>query len=293
MIKFRSAVVLHAFLPATLFVAGCAAVAVPAGQGAADTFYEKQVSAAGIPVRSSARVRDAALQAARAMIEDMLSHRPDLAAELVRQDYTVSVIGEHEALLDLPENAHWTKPDRSDPRLTRCERLHYDERIGPLSDREYWDARARGIGGQRTAVAEEDVLGLSSSRYFGETILVHEFAHNVLFAIQAADPALYAEVEASYAAARAAGLWRNEYAMTTMQEYWAEGTQFWFDSNKLVVVDGRRILNHGDLAGYDPALYALLARAYSPSHRLNSDPFWMHPARVPAGPIPDNTAEEC
>ncbi|MXO93414.1 glycoside hydrolase [Erythrobacter arachoides] len=256
-------------------------------------FYTKQVAAAGIPVRSSDRVRDEALAAAQAMIADMLATRPDLAAELVRQDYTVSVIAEDEALLDLPENAHWTKPAADDIRLTRCERLHYDERIGALSDRAYWDARARGIGGQRTAVAEEDVLGLRSSRYYGETILVHEFAHNVLFAIQAADPALYAQVEAAYANAQGQRMWFNEYAMTTVQEYWAEGTQFWFDSNKLVVVDGQRILNHADLAAYDPALYAALAQAYSPRHRLARDPFWMSEARVPPGPIPRNTAEEC
>ena len=75
--------------------------------------------------------------------------------------------------------------------------------------------------------------------------------------------------------------------------YASEGTQFWFDSNKLVVVDGRRVLNHDDLAAYDSALYALLARAYAPTHRLTGDPFWMHPARVPPGPIPENTAEVC
>ena len=274
---------------AALTLSGCVASAAlnPAG------FYTKQVTAAGIPIRSSARVSDEALAASRAMIADMLAQRPDLAAELVRQDYTVSVIGLEEALLDLPENADWRKPAPDDPRLTRCERIHYDERIGRLTDREYWDARARGIGGQRTAVAEEDVLGLPVSRYYGETILVHEFAHNVLFAIQAADPALYAEVEAAYADAQAQRLWFNEYAMTTVQEYWAEGTQFWFDSNKLVVVDGRRVLNHDDLAAYDPALYALLARVYAPTHRLTGDPFWMHPARVPPGPIPENTAEVC
>ncbi|RPF72629.1 glycoside hydrolase [Aurantiacibacter spongiae] len=256
-------------------------------------FYTRQVLAAGIPVRSSARVSQVALDAAREMIEGMLGARPDLAAELVRQDYTVSVIAQDEALLDLPENADWTKPARDDPRLTRCEKLHYDERIGRLTDRQYWDARARGIGGQRTAVAEEDVLGLRSSRYYGETILVHEFAHNILFAIQDVDPALYAEVEMAYANALADDLFLNEYATTTVQEYWAEGTQTWFDSNRLIVVDGRQILNHDDLEAYDPRLYAALAKAYGSNHALRSDPFHLSEARVPPGPIPENTAEVC
>ena len=58
-------------------------------------------------------------------------------------------------------------------------------------------------------------------------------------------------------------------------------------------MDGRQVLNHDDLAAYDPALYSVLGEAYGPHHQLKSDPFYMHPARVPPGPIPENTAEVC
>lgn len=275
---------------ALLALAACATPIQPIQEGG---FYTKQVTTEGLAIRSSARVEDAALLAARDMVRGMLSDRPDLAAEVLRQDVRLAIMGRDEALLDLPEFADWTKPDLDDPRLTRCERLHYAERIGSLTDRQYWDARVRGIGGQRTVAAEEDVLGLRESRYYGETILVHEFAHSILYAIEAADPALYREIEQAYADAQGAGRWHNEYAITTLHEYWAEGTQFWFDSNKLVVVNGRQILDHDDLAAYDPALYAALAQVYPASHRLKSDPFHLHPARVPEGPIPENTAEEC
>ena len=276
---------------AFLWLSACAPVAAP--KQTPPKFYTQSITATGIPIRASSRVDPAALAAARDMVEGMLAHRSDLAAALVAQDYRVAIMAEEEALLDLPENAGWTKPARDDPRLTRCERKLYDERIGRLTAREYWDARARGIGGQRTVGAEEDVLGRRSSRYWGETIFVHEFAHNVLFAIQAADPALHERVEAAYENALATGLWKDEYTVTTVQEYWAEGTQFWFDSNRLQVFDGRRILNHGDLAAYDPRLAAVLAEAYGENHRLRSDPFWQHLARVPPGPIPENTAEVC
>ncbi len=258
-----------------------------------DGFYAKHVTARGIPILSSAQVADQALLAARDMVRGMLAHRPDLAAWMVAQGYRVAIIGREEALLDLPENAHWTKPARDDPRLTRCERKHYEERIGALTDRQYWDERARGIGGERTVGAEEDVLGLPISRYWGETIFVHEFAHNVLFAIEAVDPALYARVEAAYGHALEAGLWKDEYTTTTVQEYWAEGTQFWFDSNRIQAFGGRIVLDHQDLEAYDPALYAALAEAYGASHRLKSDPFHESPARVPPGPLPENTAEVC
>ena len=256
-------------------------------------FYTQQVVAAKIPIRASSATDPAALDAARTMVEGMLAFRPDLASWLVANDYRVAIIAEEETILDVPENAHWTKPKPDDPRLTRCERKLYDERIGSLTDAAYWNARARGIGGDRTVGSEEDILGWPSSRYYGETIFVHEFAHNVLFAIEGADPALYARVEAAYQNALTTGLWKDEYTVTTVQEYWAEGTQFWFDSNRLQVFEGRRILDHEDVARYDPALYAVLAEAYGDNHRLASDPFYLSAARVPPGPPPRNTAEVC
>ena len=285
--------ILATIVSAALLTA-CATIAgAPPARLAADPFYRKHVDAAGIPILSSARVPDAALFAARDMVRGMLAHRPDLAAWLVSNDYRIALISRDEALLDLPENADWTKPARDDPRLTRCELKHYDERIGSKTDREYWDERARGIGGERMVGSEEDVLGLPISRYWGETIFVHEFAHNVLFAIEGVDPDLYERVTEAYANALANDLWFEEYTTTTMQEYWAEGTQFWFNSNRLQAFDGRRILNARDLADYDPQLYAVLAEAYGDSHELESDPFYMHPARVPPGPPPLNTAEVC
>ena len=259
----------------------------------AEPFYTKHVAASGIPILSSSRVSDDALFAARDMAEAMLAQRRDLAKWLAANDYRIAIIAQDEALLDLPDKAHWTKPARNDPRLTRCERKHYDARIGALTDREYWDARARGIGGKRMAAAEEDVLGLPSSRYWGETIYVHEMAHSVLYAIEAVDPSLYRRIEAAYANALANDLWFNEYTTTTLHEYWAEGTQFWFDSNRLQAFGGRRILNHSDVEAYDPQLYAVLAAAYGDNHALKGDPFRLSAARVPPGPPPENTAEVC
>ena len=258
-----------------------------------DPFYAQHRDAAGVPVIGSAKVPAEALDIAAGLIRQMLAHRPDLARWLAHEGYRVAIMAEGEATTDLPEQAHWTRPDRSDPRLTRCERIHYDERIGAMTDREYWNARARGMAGPLTSGAAEDVLGLRSSRYYGETIFVHEFSHDILAAIRAIDPRLSRRVDEAYAHALATGLWKDEYASTNVDEYWAEGTQFWFDSNKLAAFDGRQILDHADFAAYDPALYAALGEAYGPGHHLAGDPFWMSPARVPPGPIPRNTAEVC
>jgi len=278
----------------SVLAAGCAVTpAAPPNRLGLDPFYAQYLDAGGIPVAASSRVPAEALRRAQRIVRGMLAHRPDLAAELVRQGYRVAILAEEEGTLDLPEQAHWTRPARDDPRLTRCERKHYEERIGRLSDREYWNARARGMAGRLTSGAAEDLLGLSTSRYWGETIFVHEFAHAVLAAAKEADPALHADVERAYSAALAEGRWRDEYMMTSVDEYWAEGTQFWFNSNRLAVMDGRQVLSDADLAVYDPALAAVLARAYGERHRLPGDPFAFHPARVPPGPIPENTAEIC
>ena len=268
-------------------------IGAPPAALAADPFYARYVNAAGVPILSSAKVPDAALVAAQGIVTAMLAHRPDLAAEIVRSGTRVAIMAEDEYTTDLPEQRHWTRPTRDDPRLTRCERIHYDTRIGAMTDRAYWNARARGMAGLFTSGAAEDLLGLRSSRYWGETIFVHEFSHNVLIAAERADPALHAAAERAYRAALAAGRWKDEYASTSLAEYWAEGSQFWFNSNRLAAFDGRRILSHRDLKRYDPALYAVLARAYGKVHRLPGDPFYNHSARVPPGPPPRNTAEVC
>ncbi|WP_240623832.1 glycoside hydrolase [Tsuneonella suprasediminis] len=284
-----------------LALGGCASVApaapaVPALSATyhtLDPFYSKRIEADGIPIVGSDRVSDEALAVAQRIVEQLLSYRPDLAQWLVANRYRVAIMAESETTTDLPEQAHWKKPSRNDPRLTRCERKLYSDRIGALTDRQYWDQRARGMAGVLTSGAEEDLLGKRSSRYWGETIFVHEFSHNILSAIRAVDPKLARQVDAAYAHALASGLWKDEYASTTVDEYWAEGSQFWFDSNRLAVFDGRRILNHADLAAYDPQLYAVLGQAYGNNHQLRGDPFWMSAARVPPGPIPENTAEVC
>lgn len=258
-----------------------------------DPFYTKFIDANGLPVLASSKVPDDALLAARTLVTQMLAHRPDIARYLVTNGIRVAIMAESEGTTDLPEQRDWKKPAADDPRLTRCERKHYDQRIGRLTDGQYWNARARGMSGPLTSGSVEDVLGLRSSRYYGETIFIHEFSHDVLGAIQHVDPKLYAQVQAAYAAALKAGRWKDEYASTTVDEYWAEGTQFWFNSNRIAILDGRRILSDRDLATYDHPLAKVLRAAYGDRHRLDGDPFYLSAARVPPGPPPKNTAEVC
>lgn len=280
---------------ALTLLAGCASgrIAAPPAKLALDPFYVKSIDAGGIPISSSAQVPDRALRAARSIVMEMLSHRPDLRRYLVAAGQRVAVMGVDEQTLDLPEQRDWKKPAPDDPRLTMCERKHYAERIGRLTDRDYWNQRARGMGGILTSAATENLLGLQSSRYFGENIFVHEFAHAILDAIETIDPTLYRAIVDAYADAMKRGRWAGEYGATTVHEYWAEGTQFWFESNMLAVIDGRRILSADDLASYDPGLAVALRQVFGDRHRLRADRFWRHAARVPASGPPSSTAEEC
>jgi len=205
----------------------------------------------------------------------------------------VGVLGANEQLTDLPEERDLKKPALDDQRLTFCERKAYLQ-IAAMSDRQYWNTRARGLGGLYTIGAAENLLGYPGSVYFGENILVHEFSHAMLTAIEAADPRLYREVEAAYAHAKTEGLWKGSYSVNTLQEYWAEGVQFWFDSNMAYRrAPSLTVLNHDDLQRYDPMLWAALAQVYPPSHRLKADVFWMSPVRIKAPIVPEDGHEVC
>lgn len=245
-------------------------IAVPEGLGL-DPFYKKYVDANGIAVVGSEKVPDAAILAARDIIDHMLLKRGDLREAMAKSKMRVIVMAQSESTTDLPEQRDWKKPSRDDPRLTDDERQHYEERIGKLTDKEYWDRRARGMGGNPTSCAEENLLGYPGTRYFGENILVHEFSHGIMdVGIRRADPDLYRRIRSTYDEAMKAGLWKKSYAANTVAEYWAEGTQTWFWSNYEYVDDGRRVMTPDELKEYDPKLYNLLAEVYA-DHKIPMD----------------------
>jgi hypothetical protein len=252
-----------------------------------DSFYQKYVDAEGIPIISSPRVPDAALLVARDIVETELANRPDIRHELVHEHARVGVMAIDEGTTDLPEQRNWKKPTRDDPRLTRCERANYGK-IAAMTDQQYWNNRARGMGGRYTTSAAENLLGVPHTRYYGENILVHEFSHGILSAVKKVDPALYGRVQAAYRHAKAAGLWKGTYSAVTVQEYWAEGTQYWFNSNKVFELPRVFVLSDQDLRKYDPMLYAVLGEVYGDIHHIPSDAFYDQMSRIESPPLLDN-----
>lgn len=233
-----------------------------------DPFYKKYADANGIPVVSSAKTPDAALLIARDIVNFMLMKRPDVREEMIRLKSRVLIMAESEMETDLPERRDWKKPKKEDEVLTPDERENYDKPggIGSKTDKEYWNERARGMASDEVSCAEENLLGYEGTSYYGENILVHEFSHKILFILQTVDPKLYAEVQKAYAQAKAKGLYQDQYAINTLDEYWAEGTQWWFWSN-FEFYDGEvRVQSPSDLKKYDPTLFQILARVYAGNH---------------------------
>ncbi|NCI45190.1 glycoside hydrolase [Sediminibacterium sp. WSJ-3] len=255
-------------------------IAPPPATISVDTFYKKYADAFGIPIVSSAKVPDDALLIARDIVNYMLVKRPDIRAVLVAKKARVLVMAQTEMETDLPERSNWKKPARDDRRLTPGERENYDKPggIAGMTDREYWNRRARGMGGTVTSCAEENLLGYPGTRYYGENILVHEFSHNIMGAMRTADSVLYRKIELAYEDAKTRGLYKGQYAINTVAEYWAEGTQWWFWSN-IEFYDGQtRVQTPEELQAYDPTLYQILGEVYL-SHRVPADIYYGRNAR--------------
>jgi len=252
-----------------------AMVTAPPASYGFDPFYKKYTDAFGIPIISSEKVADDALLMARDMINYMLVNRPDIRAGMVKLNARLSIIGKSEMQTDLPECRDWKKPAFDDRRLTPGERASYYQPggIASMTDRGYWDQRARGMGGIQTSCAEENLLGYPGTRYFGENIMVHEFSHNIMAVLQKIDPGMIKEINAAYQAAKAKGLYKDQYAINTVAEYWAEGTQWWFWSNFEYYDGETRVQTPDDLKAYDPVLYELFSRVYA-GHHIPGDVYY-------------------
>lgn len=249
-----------------------------------DAFYRKYADAFGIPIVASATVRSEAVLMLRDIVNYMLLKRPDVRAEIVQRGGRLMIIGEKEQQTDLPEYRELRKPAKGDPRLTPRERERYDlpNGIGSQTDQQYWNARARGLGGIRTSCGEENIVGIAGTRYYGEHICVHEFSHGIMSALRTADRPLWDEIQAAYQAAKTAGRFKGHYAENTAAEYWAEGTQWWFWSNyRWTDSNGVVLWSPDDLKAYDSVLYGLLDRVYA-GHRIPADIYHGRDARAEA-----------
>jgi hypothetical protein len=244
-----------------------------------DPFYRKYVDADGIPVLASDKVPDDALLVARDIVNSMLAMRPDVRQVMIERRWRTGVIAEVEMTMDIPEYSRLKRPGApaGEPVVQ--------------ADRDYHANRSRGLGGNPTTGAEENLLGYPGTRYYGEHIFVHEFSHAVMSGLRTADPELYAQIKVAYDSAMAAGKYvhsdgRRHYATTNQNEYWAEGAQWWFFSNYGECFAGQvTVETPEEFRAYDPTLFELLSQVFR-THRIPMDVFHgkrIRPVRCPAG----------
>ena len=206
------------------------------------TFYQQWIDVGGFPVVASEKVYPHALQEAAWLIRKMIGHRPDILKALADNNVRFSIMAYNEMTTQVPEHSD-LKPDF------------------------YWDRRARGLGAtsSRPSVScgEENLLNYPGDPYGTENILVHEFAHAIhQMGLSTVDPDFDKQLKALYEIAMEKGLWKGTYASTNKEEYWAEGTQSWFNTNRENDAQHNHVSKRGILKEYDPELAELLTEIY-------------------------------
>ena len=207
-----------------------------------DPFYEQWIDVEGLPVVASSKVNPYAVKEAAWLIRQMIGHRQDVLQALAKNNVRFAVMAYSELTTRIPEHSD-LQPDY------------------------YWDRRARGLGSTpaRPAVScgEENLLNYSGDPYSTENILVHEFAHAIhQMGLNTVDPGFDDRLKTIYDAAVEKGLWKDTYAITNRAEYWAEGTQSWFDTNRANDDQHNHVDTRDKLKEYDPALASLLAEVF-------------------------------
>ncbi len=202
-------------------------------------FYSKVLSLGGFPVLSSQKVSDYALLEAGYLIHQMLEGRDRILSALARNRIRFTIMACEEFTTEVPEHSDLEPP-------------------------KFWDKRARGLGAThgRPAVScgEENLLGIPGDPYKTENILIHEFAHAIHdTGMDHVDPSIDSRLKAAYQAAMKKGLWKTKYAANNHHEYWAEGVQSWFDTNRKPDHDHNHVDTREELIEYDPGL-AMIVR---------------------------------
>ncbi len=216
-------------------------------------FYTQRREATGFPIVASARVSPFALDEAAFLVDQMLGQRPDVRKAMIASGSRLCILAYDEFTTDQPEFA----------RL----QLAPAPGLPSLPPADYWDARARGMGGSEQdplcTCAEENLLGYPGDPYATECILIHELAHNIhLRGMVNVDPTFDSRLKTAYEKAMATGLWKGVYASVNHHEYFAEGVQSWFDNNRSDDHDHNHVDTREELVAYDPRLADLCREVF-------------------------------
>ena len=185
----------------------------------------------------------------------MLEKRPEARKEMIKCHFRVAICGYQQNITDIPE----------------CAKM---KEWWPDTD---WDARGRGYGATLAipvmSIGEENIVKIPNfrERYYSESIMVHEFAHNVDFAMRRIDANYARSLQDCFTNAQKQGLWKGSYSMDNSEEYFAEASQAWYNTCRMVVPNPTTnqtftLKTRQQLKEYDPKLYELLATVYTDAY---------------------------
>jgi hypothetical protein len=75
--------------------------------------------------------------------------------------------------------------------------------------------------------------------------------------LSSVDPTFATKLRKAYKEAKDKGLWKGTYAGSNTGEYWAEGVQSWFDTNRQNDSQHNHVDTREELKAYDPELAKL------------------------------------
>jgi len=235
-----------------------------------ESFYQKFISAKGLPILSSASVADEALLRANELTNKLLAGRQDIRQAMIADGVRLTVIGAKEETTDIPEYRN-------------------------MSNKEYVNERARGFGGRMTSFGEENLLCLPIDRYDDENIMIHEFGgHCIHRILRRLDKDFDTKLRTLYDDAISKGLYKYTYAGNNISEYWAESVQSYFDTNRQNNWNHNHVNTREELYAYDPNMAKFVADTFrltaeldwrykplakqplvtTPPAKLNCDPFY-------------------
>lgn len=225
-----------------------------------EPFYtQERTLDCGVKVLGSAKVREAAMDKAKEMLEVLLANQT-VANRMGDAGCMMGLYGEGEIGYDIPEH-----------------RFDFDV--------EY--LYVEGFGGtQLASICDANVLRLNTGSYQtgypNESILTHEFAHTVYnYGLSETQKQEWINI---YNTSTGSGKWANSYAGSNKDEYFATLSAIWF--NAMDDTDGEwdgvrgPINTRAELKVYDRAAYDFLANIYVSDQYLPSP--WQN------GSIPDN-----
>jgi hypothetical protein len=224
------------------------------------SFYQKYINADGIPIVSSEKICDRALQVAYEIVTEELSGPmgPDIRKNLIHNKVRVAIFSNvnGEKLTDLPEEVRYAGDSDFPP--SRCGGgAVKDVPVTTVCDGNLLGAWWASLGPREARF---------DSYQRRESVLVHEFGHTIQNL--GLDSRTKKLIEAAYKNALKQNLFPNakgtpSYMMTNSSEFFAECTLIWFNAvDSTNPVNAPSIWERGQLQKMLPEMYEILSTIY-------------------------------